>query len=521
MTDEALRDQELQAAVDRAYRELSRRDLVFWLEGLNIQGARGLVDFGETIQPFQREVFTAVSQSLQAVQAGQMPPVRKFWIERTKKAGKDSDLAMCLMWMLAFAKRPLYLQVGAADRDQAAIVKQRMELLLFVNPWLNELVHIHQWKARSANGLAMLDIMAADIAGAHGGTPDVLVINELSHVTKWEFVENLLDNADGVPQGVVIVATNAGFLGTKADMLRRVAQQSEDWQCFYWKEPAPWLSAGDVEDARKRSSASRFARLWHGKWVSGKGDAFSEAVIDRCFTATGPQPEHMQGWRYVAGLDLGVSHDHSALVVLGVDPQGQRVRLAWFRAWEPRAGGEVDLEDVERSCLEVRKRYRVEWLGYDPSQAKLMAQRLRRQGVPCHEVPFVGNRLNDMANTLKETLESGKLELFDDASGRLRRDFGKLNLVEKSYGYRLEAVSDEFGHADVATALVIALPKAVEMLHTVGLSPDDVLHDAGELTEDDLDSMPPELREIYDTGPMVQSSRKRRPQAVAAADDED
>jgi hypothetical protein len=41
-------------------------------------------------------------------------------------------------------------------------------------------------------------------------------------------------------------------------------------------------------------------------------------------------------------------------------------------------------------------------------------------------------------------------------------DLGRLTIVEKSYGYRLEAVRDEHGHADLATALAIALPIAVE-----------------------------------------------------------
>ena len=41
-------------------------------------------------------------------------------------------------------------------------------------------------------------------------------------------------------------------------------------------------------------------------------------------------------------------------------------------------------------------------------------------------------------------------------------DLSRLTIVEKSYGYKLEAVRNESGHADLATALAIALPIAVE-----------------------------------------------------------
>ena len=137
-----------------------------------------------------------------------------------------------------------------------------MEDLLHYNPWLNEFVVIQNWKVKHQGGLAEIDIMAADIAGSHGATPDVLVINELSHVTKWEFIENLLDNADGGPQGIVILATNAGFKGTKAEVLRKNALASKMWSVHIWNEPSPWLSPDDIEDARLRNSPSRFRRLW-------------------------------------------------------------------------------------------------------------------------------------------------------------------------------------------------------------------------------------------------------------------
>lgn len=486
--------------IERVYRAHSPKKFLLFMHGLTIASTPVPTVFANCMADFQDDCFNELAPSIEAVRNGTMPPIQRFWIERTKKASKDADLAAMLLWLLAFPVKPIYLQIGAADRDQASIVKSRMLDLLHYNPWLKRFVDVHTWKIVHKGGLAELDIMSADIAGAHGATPDVLVINELSHVTKWEFVENLLDNADGVPTGVVIIATNAGFKGTKAEVLRNNALESDQWTTHIWARPAPWHNEKFVADARRRSLASRYNRLWWGKWASGKGDALSEDDIDRCFANNlEPLDEPEEGWLYIAGLDLGHKHDHSGLIVLGVKSDEQLLRVAWLRGWAPAdQRGRVDLATVEETCFWAYDKYRIQWFGYDPTEARLMAQQLQRRGVPMQEVSFQSTaNLTAMAQALVQVVEAGKLQCFDDDEGRLRRDFGKFNIVEKTYGFRLEATRDEHGHADVGTALCISLPRAVEMLRGYsGLAPDDELFvDISEEEEQKIE-LPSDLAEI-------------------------
>jgi hypothetical protein len=495
--------EELQHALAAEYQVRARNDFMAFVGGLYLpNGDR----FGRCMTDFQRETFELLAPAMVAVRGGEKAVgPRRFWIERTKGASKDSDLALCLLWQLAFSERPIYLQVGAADKDQAAIIRHRMEDWLYYNPWLRGYVDVQRYSAVNVQTqYAKLDIIAADVAGSHGETPDMLVVNELSHVTKWEFVENLLDNADKVPHGIVVIATNAGFKGTKAEVWRDNALVNKrKWAIRLWQRPAPWIDPGDVADAKKRNSPSRYMRLWYGKWASGKGDALNEDDIDYCLGRhKGPLERPQRGWTYVAGLDLGVSHDHSGLVVVGVDRAGQRIRLAWMRAWEP--GGkahEVDLTDVEATVARVTGLFRLQWVGYDPYEARLMAQRLKAGNVPMREFTFSsGKNINDMAAAMVQVVTSRVLEAYDDEEGRLRRDFGKMNIVERSYGYKLEAVSDEHGHADVGTALAICLPRAVGMLYNQGLQEDDVLvTDEGfeEFTAEELKEAPDDLRDLY------------------------
>lgn len=499
-----------------AYKRKAQDSFLLFVRGITIDGQNGPKVFENCMALFQRECFEDLADHLETLRDGNKPNQRRWWIERTKKAGKDSDLALIIIWLIAFPHRPFYAQVGAADREQAGIVKERIIHLLHWNEWLNDYIEIVKWQIRSkkkmasGNPEAVLDIMASDISGAHGGTPDLLIINELSHVTKWEFLENLMDNADGVAHGMVIIATNAGFKGTKAEVWKLNALKNESWTCHCWMKPAPWHDKATIEEAKSRNTPSRFKRLWRGLWSSGKGDALDEEDIDATLCLEGPTIEPEAGWMYLGGLDLGVSHDHAGLVIIGVNIDQQLIKVMWMQAWEPLSTtGEVDLIDVEDNCFKYARHYRLHSLWYDPHQAKLMAQRLRRKGVAMCEMSFTPGNLTKMAVRLVQVMKSRKLQAYEDKDKRLRRDFGKFNIVEKTYGYRLEAVSDEFGHADVGTALVIALPAAVDILNgRLDLVAGDTLVDLDEeeLSAEEIEAMPDELREIYD---MDEEDRER------------
>lgn len=486
---------------------------MLFVRGLKIASQTGPAVFENCMAGFQRDTFIEMAPSLEALRVGEKPKMQRFWIERTKKASKDADLAVIMMWLVAFPVRPLYMQVGAADRVQAGIVKDRMSHLLHHNPWLNDYVEMVQNEVRSkalmASGdpLARIEIKSSDVAGSHGGTPDLLVINELSHISKWEFAENMMSNASGVAQGIVIVATNAGIKGSKAEVWRINALKNPDqWSVWILSEPAPWHSLHAVQDEKRRMPIGKWNRLWGGKWESGKGDALGEDMIQAAFCLPGPIAKREAGWTYFLGIDLGITHDHAGLAVLGANINLQKIKLVWMCGFEPTLKVEdhyeVNLDLIEKKCLELHKFFNLFKVGYDPYQAILMAQRLRQQHLPMKEVQFTSSNLSKMADSLLQVMNEKKLQLFDDEEGRLRRDFGKFNIVEKTYGYRLEATSDEFGHADVGTAVVLLLPMILDFLAGVenALGPDEEL--VGdldiELSPEEVADMPAELRELYE-----------------------
>jgi hypothetical protein len=446
-------------------------DPLAFLADLVIPSAQGPLRFGNIVADFQHQRFAALAPALLAVARGEKPAIGRYWWEATKGASKDSDLACCLLWLLAFSRRPLTCQVGAADADQAAELRKAAKDILRLNGWLAGRVSVQNWKLLCTATGSACDIISSDEAGSHGARPDVLILNELSHITKQEFAENLADNAAKVPHGLVVIATNAGYLDTLAWRWRELARQSERWSFHQWAKPSPWLDSAEIEEARIRNSNACFQRLWFGIWASGGGDAIEREDIEAAITLTGPltaTEAERERWQAVAGLDLGIKHDRSAFVVLACRPGSQRIRVASVESWKPPRGGQVDLSRVEAAVVRAHQWFHLRSVHYDPHQAGLMAQRLRRVGVPCEEVPFVGRNLDDMATTIMEVFRSRIIDLYDDSA--LVRDLSKLNIVEKSFGQKLEAPADADGHADTAVALAIALPHAVRMAARTALT---------------------------------------------------
>lgn len=521
-------DDESRQSVRLAYQTTAATDFMTFCEGLLIHTATGPKRFTWLMEPFQRETFELLTPSLVAVRDGEIPKRKRFWIERTKKSGKDSDVAICIMWLMAFPKRPLKCQVCAADQEQAGIVRERVLDLLYHNPWLNEFVEVKQNRIvnKTMPGLVWTRIESTDArGGSHGETPDVLILNELVHVAKWQAMEDHMSNADGTPNSLVIICTNAGIKGTRAWAWRQNALEGEErWKTLIWSEPSPWISQEDVDEAKRRDPiGAHFRRLFWGEWVSGIGDAVSDELINAVFCQTGPIKKPKPGMIYVGGLDLGVSRDHSGIAILEVDPNEQVVRTVRIRGFEPSLKSnegklEVDSAAVEKACWELSERFRISWFGFDPAAGgSFMAQRLRHRDVLMYEVKFNPTNLTAMATAFVQFLQDGQFECYNDPEGRLRRDFGKFSIDNRvPTGYKLESIRDEHGHADVGVAVVIALMKAKEILGDLTVErwrEDDIIAFGGEeddkpMTDKEIEAMPSDLEEIVQMSKYDEDGRR-------------
>src|SRR5205823_10755055 len=84
-----------------------------------------------------------------------------------------------------------------------------------------------------------------------------------------------------------------------------------------------------------------------------------------------------------AGVDASVKRDSTAIVACAWDQERGKVRLVLHRIFQPTPQEPLDFEaTVERTLLELRERFNVQEVKYDPYQLVSTAQRLAGQGVP-------------------------------------------------------------------------------------------------------------------------------------------
>jgi hypothetical protein len=435
----------------------------------------GAPRFGDVWAPFQVAAFQALAPTLVAVSRGEKPPTSRFWMERTKGASKDSDLAACVLWLLAFARRPVLIQVAADDADQAAEIRKAAEAFVRVNEWLKSRIDCQAWKIVCGTTGSTCEIITSDATSSHGSRPDVVILNELSHVGSRDFAETVFDNLTKMTLGVGMVATNAGVIGSWQWDWREIARLSGRWWFQQVNEPALWLDAAAVEEAQRRNPPARFRRLFLGQWVTEtEGDAIPEHQIQRALTLSGPLSADGE-WFYGAGFDLGLRGDPAALVVVRARP-GSKIQVASVQVWRPseQAGGEVDVDQTIRpAILEAYRQYSFARLFVDPWQSIDLCQRLNRMGLPVTERPSSAPNKREEATALLECFAQHKIEVYPDAD--LVRDLRAASIRESSglSGMRVEFPRNEYGHGDAGTALLLVLPAALATANSPPPSPDD------------------------------------------------
>lgn len=437
--------------------DLCRKSLAAFVDRAPIRTANGIESFGAVKVPVQQEVIDVLGPASLAAIEGRKEPIRRIWWEATKGYAKSWLFAANNIWMVAFAERMVRCQIAAADKDQAAEVRLAATEILQGMPWLSQFVAVDKWQIVNSKTNSVAEIIASDLGGSHGARPDALTIDEVTHITKEDFVLNLLDNAEKTHHGLVVMGMNAGQIDSWQHRLREtVRSQPDRWRFIATVGPAPFHDKAGIEDARRRSSASRFNRLFNGVWSMG-GDALDAedilaAVIEGLVPLTGQEPE----FGFHAGLDLGIAHDHCGFVTLGLQRGSLISQLADCQSWAPEDGRHVDLASVETGVFEAHRRFGFVNVMYDPHQCEYMAQRLRRQGVPMVPVPFTGKWLDRMASNILQAFRNAQIHMYHDES--LIRDLQRLQIIEKPYGYKLDAPKDKLtGHADRAMAMALAL----------------------------------------------------------------
>jgi len=160
------------------------------------------------------------------------------------------------------------------------------------------------------------------------------------------------------------------------------------------------------------------------------------------------------------GVDASVKRDSTAIVAVTFDRDAKKARLVWHRIFQPSARDPLDFEaTIEATLLELRGRFNVREIKFDPYQMQAVAQRLTNAALPMMEFPQSVPNLTEASTNLYELVKGRNLVAYSDDSIRLA--ISRAVALETSRGWRI--AKEKASHKiDVVVALAMAALGAVK-----------------------------------------------------------
>jgi hypothetical protein len=465
-------------------------------------GPRPLAD---VIDDWQRQDFEALEPAWLRVAGHDIGACKsRAWLERSRGHSKTSDLAVQCAWVLAYSRRHVSGVAAAADKDQARLLRDAIRRLCSLNRWLAAILEVQAHKVVNKVNDSTLEIISSDLSSSYGITPDFVIADEVTHWKTRELFDSLFSSAAKRSHCLFLVATNAGFSDSWQAIVRDAIRNDDRWHFSSLTGPvATWLSQAILEEQRKVLPEAAFSRLWLNQWADGAGDAINADDILAAVKAELSQVTRPEvGWRYVAGVDLGLTKDSSAVVVLGFQPSwyeavfddcavsdtmaamidmgimpstvreptevfhegSDRIRLVSVRAFKPPVGGRVSLSEVEQYIEGLYGAFgrQLVSIGIEPYQAEQMLERLSLRCLPVEHFNTSPANLQAAATATLSAFRERRLDLFHEAD--FIADIRGLRCQEQRGGasFRLVSSRNKAGHSgtahcDLATAFSIAI----------------------------------------------------------------
>jgi hypothetical protein len=321
---------------------------------------------------------------------------------------------------------------------------------------------------------AVITAIPSNYAAAAGSNQVVATFDEL-----WAYdserSRRLFDELVPPPTRKIacrLTVTYAGFEGESAllkELYDRGLQQPQigpnlyagDGMLMFWShEPvAPWQNAAWIADMRRSLRPNQFLRMIENRFVTNESSFVELAAWDKCVH---PQIGHTpsnRGLPIWVGVDASIKRDSTAIVATTWD-QTQQVRLVTHRVFQPNPDEPLDFEaTIERTLRDLRQRFNLRKVLFDPWQMQAVAQRLTKAGLRIEEFPQTPANLTAASQNLFELIQAQNLVAYPDAGMRLA--ISRAVASETPRGWRI--TKDKQSHKiDVVIALAMAAYATVQ-----------------------------------------------------------
>jgi phage terminase large subunit-like protein len=365
----------------------------------------------------------------------------------------------------------------ANDMEQSAgRVFQSIARIVEATPWLASEARITQNCIEFTATGSTITAKASDYAGSAGGSQSITSFTELWAYTQ-ERARRLWDETVPVPTkqvSVRIVDTYSGF-ENESELLLELYKTglkgtviapdlyAQPGMLMYWSHQprAPWQTPEWLQSMRTQLRPNAYLRMIENRWVSGEESFVDAEQWQRCIDPDARPVIADSALQVWLALDASVTSDFTAIVGTTWDQQSKQVRLVYHRIFQPTRANPIDFErDVEGTLLDLKRRFAVREVRYDPFQMAASAQRLIRAGVPMVAFPQTVSNLTESSNNLFELIRGGNLRVYDDAA--LNKAVAQTVAVESARGWRL-AKEKTSSRIDVVVALAMAALPTVQL----------------------------------------------------------
>jgi phage terminase large subunit-like protein len=388
------------------------------------------------------------------------------WIGRPRGGRKTADgagYAVSLHMLAAPAGARSY--VVAADAAQAGLVLDSVRQFVLGAPPLRERLRIEARRVlfldRRGEPLSSVEVLPADEASSWGLRPYLLVADELSvwPASARGLWVSVVSSLLKVRRSRLVVLTSAGDPAHWSASVLAHARTSGSWQVLETPGPLPWVTDTQLAEQAALLTNSQYRRLHLNEWVASEDRLVSIENLAACGTLDGPQAPRA-GLRYRMGLDLGLTHDATAIAVAhaetdpSTDPPTRRVVLDRLVTFHGTATHPVRLADVTETVLSLWRAYHRPRLRADPFQAAGLIQTVRAKGVTVEPWQYTATRYGEMASVLFALLRDGRIDLYPDEG--LSDELANVRLVETVPG-QLRIDHDPGRHDDRCVAIGMAV----------------------------------------------------------------
>ena len=402
--------------------------------------------------PWQRELLEIVDA----------PETRLAYFDATRGLGKTTLAAAIGVERLVLRDSHDVL-VFASDRDQARILFDEAKGFVERDSALGAVCSVYRDEiANEANG-STLRVLSTDGVGSFGfgARSFTAIIDEFWAQPNRMLFDAMWSAVPKAPGSQVIILTNAGpSQDGVAWETRELCRLSTDPALRYWasadRDVIPsWIDPAQVDLQRRTLPPSVFARLWRGEWGHGGGDFLTREQVEACIDEklSGESKTFSPWIRYYLGIDLGLKHDRSVVVV--VHKERERIVVDHVRTWYGTPEHPVSLEDVAAHLLLLGQRIKKLRRGFiDPWQGVMLLERLHRAGMrTLEEYSFVAQRVQQISQALWNAFRSGQIAIPPHTA--LVEELVTARIVERRYGWRVDHETGGFSDHLIALGLAI------------------------------------------------------------------